>query len=144
VRPCGEVFDKLKEAQAELRDSYLPKGVHDDLRQKIQDLWDAVKEYIGEQEREYEERQRERAERQAEFERRNREWRERQGCHIARWTERVENQYAYIESLEGQIEGLQDKLDSALRWPRNVRQDLGNLRENPAWLVNRRLEAQGA
>jgi hypothetical protein len=30
-----------------------------------------------------------------------------------------------------------------LRWPRNVRQDLGNLRENPARWVNR-LEAQSA
>jgi DNA repair exonuclease SbcCD ATPase subunit len=112
TRP-GEVFDQLKEAQAKLRDSYLPKGVRDDLRQKIQDLWDAVKEYMGEQQREYEDRQRARAERQAEFEQRNREWRDRQEGHIARWTKRVENQSAYIASLEGQIEDLQDKLDGA-------------------------------
>jgi hypothetical protein len=51
---------------------------------------------------------------------------------------RIENQLIKRSAKLFQLTRRED-----VRWPRNVRQDLGNLRENPARWVNR-LEAQSA
>lgn len=108
-----DVFEKLRQAQTLTGKSYLKKVNRDDLRDKVDRLWKLVQEFIGESQRQYEERQRARAARDAERAEKQREWRERQEEHLARWQSRIDNGDAFIDRLKGQIEELEEKRDGA-------------------------------
>jgi hypothetical protein len=104
-----DVFAKLREAQALINASYLQKVNRDDLRNKVDAMWKQVQEYIGEQQQQWEERQRARTARDADRAQKNKEWRERQEGHAARWQSRISSQYEFIQRLREQIAELQDK-----------------------------------
>lgn len=105
VKP-SDVFNKLKEVQRLITDSYLKKESREDLRNKVQELWDLVREFIEETQRQYQVRQAARTQR-------DQEWRQRQGENIDRWQSRINNSTEFVERLEAQISDLEVKLASA-------------------------------
>lgn len=108
-----DVFAKLKETQNCIAQSYLKKPTRNELRDKVDTLWKLVQEFIGESQRLWEERQRNRAARDAAREENQREWRERQVGHIGRWQSRINNSSEFIGRLLGQIAELEVKKATA-------------------------------
>lgn len=112
VKP-RDVFAKLKETQALIRESFLTKVNREDQLSKVQSIWRQVSDFAAKVNEAWQQRQEQRAARDVEFAKKHAEWRERQEQNIARWESRISNSRSFIHRMQTLIATDEERLSNA-------------------------------
>lgn len=94
-----EAIQEYKGWQDEVRQTYLSRDQHEDLRERSQFVWQHITERLDEL--------------RAERERKQNEWRERQEENLSRWEEQLERKEGLVSRLEDQISTLESQIWSS-------------------------------